>query len=239
MNTFTGPFRLMMREMSMTFYINVFITFALFVFYNVLGYMGVAESGSFILFGPLFVVFLLYPFINFSGYQYILSLGGTRKQFVLAFYLSAVIYSVLGGVILNLFYFFTTLLTSGNYLFHFAKFIHTTNWLIYFWIDFSWIFFLFSLGMIAKTVWFNYGTAFLLAVSTILLIIGTIAVVFGDMSSLITTFLEHHLKFVTILFGLSIVFLLLSYSLMKNAPLEKGGRLNFKQYKQTNLVIHR
>lgn len=83
-------------------------------------------------------------------------------------------------------------------------------------------FLLFSLGMIAKTVWFNYGTAFLLAVSTILLIIGTIAVVFGDMSSLITTFLEHHLKFVTILFGLSIVFLLLSYSLMKNAPLEKG-----------------
>ncbi|MEK5055583.1 hypothetical protein MHH96_19530 [Niallia sp. FSL K6-0212] len=239
MNTFTGPFRLMMREMSMTFYINVFITFALFVFYNVLGYMGVAESGSFILFGPLFVVFLLYPFINFSGYQYILSLGGTRKQFVLAFYLSAVIYSVLGGVILNLFYFFTTLLTSSNYLFHFAKFIHTTNWLIYFWIDFSWIFFLFSLGMIAKTVWFNYGTAFLLAVSTILLIIGTIAVVFGDMSSLITTFLEHHLKFVTILFGLSIVFLLLSYSLMKNAHLEKGGRLNFKQYKQNNLVIHR
>lgn len=239
MNTFTGPFRLMMREMNLTFYINVCITFILFVFYNILGYMGAAEIGSFILFGPLFVVFLLYPFINFSGYQYILSLGGTRKQFVLAFYLSAFIYSVLSGVILNVFYLFTNILNNGNSLFHFAKFIHTTNWLIYFWIDFSWIFFLFSLGMMAKTIWFNYGTAFLLAASTILLIIGTVVVVFGDISTLINIFFVHHLKFVSILFGLSIVFLLLSYSLMKNAPLRKGERLNYKQNKQNNLVIHR
>ncbi|WP_400247502.1 hypothetical protein AB3U99_10855 [Niallia sp. JL1B1071] len=75
MNTFTGPFKLMMREMSLTFYINAAITFVLFAFYNILGFIGVADAGSFILFGPLFIVFLIYPFANFSGYKYILSLG--------------------------------------------------------------------------------------------------------------------------------------------------------------------
>lgn len=235
MNTFTGPFRLMMKEMSMTFYINIAITFVLFLFFNFIGFIDAADSGIFFLFGPLFIVFLLYAFINFKGYQYIVSLGGTRKQFVFAFYLSGLIFSLISVLLLNLFYYLSTNIinsasTSVDF-FHFANLVNTSNGLVYLWVDFSWIFFLFSLGMIAKTIWFNYGTILSLVVATILLIISTVVIVFSDMSWLMDLFFLHHLPFVTILFGFALVFLLVSYLLMKNAPLEKGNRLNFKQQK--------
>lgn len=232
MNTFTGPFRLMMKEMSRTFYINVVITFVLFVFFNLLGFID-AESASFIFFGPLYIVFLLYPFINFKGYNYILSLGGTRNQFVLAIYLSAFIFSVISVSLLNLFYYLSTnIISSGSRsvnFFHLADLVNSSNWLIYLWVDFSWIIFLFSLGMIAKTIWFNYGTLFSLAAATLLLIICVPIIVFGNISWLIEVIFMHHLQFVNILFGLSIVFLLSSYLLMFHAPLEKGDRLIIKQ----------
>src|SRR5690625_5802763 len=93
MNTFIGPFRLMMREMRLTFYINVAITFVLFVFFNFLGFIDAAESVSFILFGPFFIAFLIYPFINFKGYNYILSFCGTRNQFVFSMYLCVLLFS--------------------------------------------------------------------------------------------------------------------------------------------------
>ena len=231
MNTFTGPFKLMMREMSLTFYINAAITFVLFAFYNILGFIGVADAGSFILFGPLFIVFLIYPFANFSGYKYILSLGGTRKQFVLALYLTAFIYSISSVVILNLFYLITNNINSTINLLHLAELTSSSNWLVYLWVDFCWIFFLFSLGMIVKTIWFNYGTVLTLTVATLLLIIGTIIVVFGDISWLLEVIFMNHLQFVTSLFGISLVFLLSSYLLMQNAPLEKSDRLLWRQKK--------
>lgn len=232
MNTFTGPFRLMMKEMSRTFYINAVITFVLFVFFNLLGLMD-AESVSFVIFGPFFIVFLLYPFINFKGYQYILSLGGTRNQFVLAIYLSAFIFSVISVALLNLFYYLSTsVISSGSRsvnFFHLAELVNSSIWAVYLWVDFSWIIFLFSLGMIAKTIWFNYGTLFSLGAATLLLIICAPIVVFGNISWLVEGFFMHHLQFVNILFGLAIVFLLSSYLLMIHAPLEKGDRLIIKQ----------
>lgn len=225
MNTFTGPFRLMMKEMSLTFYINATITFVLFVFYNFLGFIGATESGGFILFGPIFFVFLLYPFINFSGYKYILSLGGTRKQFVLAMYLTAFLYSVISVLLLNSFYLITNLINSTSNLFHLAELVNSSNGLFYLWIDFSWIIFIFSIGMIAKTIWFNYGSVISLAGATLLLMITIVIVVFGDISWLFEFIFTNYLLFVTVLFVLSLVLLIFSYLLMLNAPLEKGNRL--------------
>ncbi|MET3504673.1 hypothetical protein [Halalkalibacter oceani] len=234
MNTFTGPFRLMMREMSMTFYINAAITFVLFVFFTFLGFIDAAVSESFVLFGPFFIVSLLYPFVHFKGYHFILSLGGTRKQFVLALYFSVFIYSVTSVALLNLFYYISAniieRISSAANLFHLAELVNSPNWLVYLWVDFSWIFFLFSVGMIAKTIWFNYGTILSLALGTLLLIMSMVLVVFGDISWLSEVIFMNHLQFVTILSGLSIVFLLSSYLFMKNAPLEKGERLIIKSY---------
>src|SRR5690625_8038459 len=105
MNTFIGPFRLMMREMRLTFYINVAFTFVLFVFFNFLGFIDAAESVSFILFGPFFIVFLIYSFIYFIGYYYIISLVCIRKQFFLAMYISLLIFSFVSVLLINVLYF--------------------------------------------------------------------------------------------------------------------------------------
>src|SRR5699024_3360933 len=157
MNTFIGPFRLMMREMRLTFYINVAITFVLFVFFNFLVFIDAAESVSFILFGPFFIVFLIYPFINFKGYNYILSLVGTRKQFVLAMSLSALIFSVASVALLNfLYYLCANIVGSTANLFHLGGLLNASNCLVYLWVVFSWFLFLLILGMFAKSFWFNF-----------------------------------------------------------------------------------
>ena len=231
MNTFNGPFRLMMKEMSMTFYINLVITFVLFIFFNLLGFINLTESGAFLLFGPFFFVFMLYPFVNFKGYDYILSFGGTRKQFVFAFYLSALIYGVISVAFLNLLYYLSinVIKSSSIEFYHLADIANDTNWIVYLWVDFIWIFFVFALGMIAKTVWFNFGTLFSLAIATFLLIISTVMVVFGDIRWLVELIINNYLLFVTILLGLSIIFLFAAYLLMRNAPLEKGDRMIIKK----------
>jgi len=229
MNTFVGPFRLMMKELGPTFYINALITFVLFIFFTILGFSN-ADSGTFMLFGPLFIIFLLYPFINFRGYRYILSLGGTRKQFVLAFYLAAFIYSVSGVLLLNLFYYISTHMSEKNSVnfIHLANFVNDSNWFVNLWVDFSWIVFVFGLGMIAKTILFNYGTLVSLTITTVLLIISVIVFVFGDISWLLDLIFNQHLLFVNVMLGVSVLFLSFSYILMRNAPLEKGNRLNIK-----------
>ncbi|RKJ19664.1 hypothetical protein D7X33_45695, partial [Butyricicoccus sp. 1XD8-22] len=95
----------------------------------------------------------------------------------------------------------------------------------YLWIDFSWIIFIFSIGMIAKTIWFNYGSVISLAGATLLLMITIVIIIFGDISWLFEFIFTNYLLFVTVLFVLSLVLLIFSYLLMLNAPLEKGNRL--------------
>src|SRR5699024_12732879 len=87
----------------------------------------------------------------------------TRKQFVLAMYLSVLIFSFASVALLNfLYYLSTNIVGSTANLFHLGGLVNSSNWLVYLWVDFSWILFLFSLVMIANTFWFNYGTVFLL-----------------------------------------------------------------------------
>ncbi len=230
MNTFMGPFRLMMKEMCVTFYINAIITCVLFAFFAVLALSDVIDSVSFILFGPLFIVFLMYPFVNFKAYDYILSFGGTRKQFVMALYLSAFLFSAASAVLLNALYFLSTRIAGPSMaLFHLGRLTNHSSWLVSVWVDFSWLSFLFALGMIAKTFWFNYGKIISLSLATLLLIASILIVTFGNLSWLIELFFLHHLQFVSILFVIALVFLLLAYLLMRDAPLENGSRLNLSR----------
>src|SRR5699024_3662469 len=104
----------------------------LFVFFNFLGFIDAAESVSFILFGPFFIVFLIYPFINFKGYNYILSLGGTRKQFVLAMYLSVLIFSFASVALLTFLYYLSThIVVSTAILFHLIYQLNISYYIYY------------------------------------------------------------------------------------------------------------
>src|SRR5690625_6185396 len=101
-------------------------------------------------------------------------------------YLSVLIFSFASVALLNfLYYLSTNIVGSTANLFHLGGLVNSSNWLVYLWVDFSWILFLFSLGMIAKTFWFNYGTVLSLSVATLFLIISMVIVVFGNKSWLI------------------------------------------------------
>src|SRR5699024_5812895 len=146
------------------------------------------------------------------------------KQFVLAMYLSALIFSVASVALLYFLYYLSIkIVGSTANLFHLVGLVNSSNRLVYLWVDFTWILFFFSLGMIVISFWFNYGTVLSLSVATLFLIISMVIVVFGNKSWLIEVIFMNHLQFVTILFRLAIVFLLSSYLLMKKAPLEKGS----------------
>ncbi|MBY7141566.1 hypothetical protein KFZ56_00285 [Virgibacillus sp. NKC19-3] len=224
MNTLKGPFRLIMKEMNLTFYINIGVTLALMALFTFLSYFNVANETLGITFGPIYAIFLAYPFILFKGYKYILSLGGTRKQFMLVTFLSAAIYIVLSAIILNGLYFLSPLLFNEGELFHMADLVNGSQPLLYFWVDVLWMFILFGFAMMIQAIYFNLGGARTLIGAAALLMMVLVAVFFADLTPLIEFIFTDHLLFVHILAGISLIFMSLSYLIMRNAPLERGDR---------------
>src|SRR5699024_9475114 len=99
-----------------------------------------------------------------------------------------------------LYYLSTNIVGSTANLFLLGGLVNSSNWLVYLWVDFSWILFLFSLGMIVKTFWFNYGTVLSISVVTLFLIISIVIVVVINKIWLIDVIFMLHLQFVNILF---------------------------------------
>ncbi|AXF57381.1 hypothetical protein [Salicibibacter kimchii] len=227
MNTLKGPFRLIMKEMKMIYYINVGVTIALMALYIFLSYYLGENEHLGVTFGPFYAIFLIFPFILFKGYKYILSLGGTRKQFMIATYLSIGIYIVLSGMLLNGLHFLSPYLLNDGYIFHMADLVNGSHSLLYVWIDVLWMIILFGVGMIAQSIYFNLGTVRTLSSGAALLIAILATYFFADLGPLIEFIIVDHLLFVHILAGISVLFMLFSYLLMKNGPLERGDRYVF------------
>jgi len=235
MNTLKGPFRLIMKELSVTFYINIGITFALMILHVFISYYS-AENETFGgIFGPFYAIFLLFPFMLSKAYKSILSLGGTRKQFMFATFLSNGIYIVLSGIILNGLYFLSPLLLfNEGQIFHMADLVNGSQPLLYLWIDLLWMFIAFGLAMIIHAIIFNLGTTRSLIGGAALLILVLAVGFFADLSPLIEFIIADHLLFVHILAGISLVFMFLSYLIMRNAPLERGDRKLIKMQPTAN-----
>ena len=224
MNTFKGPFRLIIKEMNVTFYINLVVTLALMGLYIFLSFYLAENDMLGVTFGPFYAIFFVYPFIVFKGYKYILSLGGTRKQFMFATYLSIGIYIVLSGIILNGLHYLSPYLLNEGYIFHMADLVNGSHPLLYIWIDILWMIILFGVGVIAQSIYFNLGTVRTLSGVAALLIAILATVFFADFSPLIEFIITDHFLFIHILGGISVLFMLFSYHFMKNGPLERGDR---------------
>ncbi|ALX48407.1 hypothetical protein [Lentibacillus amyloliquefaciens] len=227
MNTLKGPFLLMFKEMRLTFYINFGITIALMALYIFLSY-STGENGDLgSIFGPFYAVFLIYPFILFQGYKYILSLGGTRRQFMMATFASVSIYMVLSVLILNGLHLLSQFFIDQGQMFHMADLVNGSHPLLYIWIDLLWVVFLFGVGIMIKTIWFNLGNVRTLICGAILLMVLITTYTFADLSPFIEFVIVDHLLFVHILAGIAVLFMLLSFLIMRNGPLERGDRARF------------
>lgn len=227
MNRLKGPLKIVSKEMGVTFYINTGITIALFALYLFLSFRADSNEHLGVLFGPFYVIFLVYPFIFFKSYNFILALGGTRKQFIISSFLSTLIFIVIGTIILNVLHLIGGMTFQSGYLFHMSDILNDANPAMYFWIDFLWLFILFGLGMFAQVVNFNLGTVRTLSLGAVLLLAGVTAFYFIDLTPLFEFIIMDHLLFVHLLALLSLVMLVLSTLMMRNAPLERGDRTIF------------
>lgn len=227
MNKLKGPMKIVSKEMSITFYINIGITIALFALFLFLSFRADSNENLGVLFGPFYVIFLVYPFIFFKSYSFILALGGTRKQFIISSFLSTLVFMIIGTIILNVLYLISGLTFQNGYLFHMADILNNANPAMYFWIDFLWLFILFGFGMIVQVIYFNLGTIRTLSLGAVLLLAGVAAFYFMDLTPLFEFIIMDYLLFVHILASASILMLVLSAFMMINAPLERGDRKLF------------
>lgn len=227
MNTLKGPFKIVKKEMGITFYINLALTFALFALYFFLSFRVNENENLGVLFGPFFAVFLLYPFLMFKSYRLIISLGGTRKQFTVSVLLATLMFLVIAAVVLNVLYMLGEMIFPNGHMFHMADLINDAGPVMYFWIDLLWLFILFSIGMIVKVIYFNLGTVRTLSGGAILLLAGITVYFYVDFGPFFEFIITDHLLFVHLLAIGAAACLVLSYFMMRNAPLERGDRKLF------------
>lgn len=227
MNSLNGPLKIISKEMGITFYINIALTVALFALYLFLSFR--ADPGEYLgaTFGPFYVIFLIYPFIFFKSYNYILALGGTRKQFIVSSFISTLAFLILCTILLNGLHLISGMTFQNGYLFHMADILNDPNPAMYFWIDFLWLFILFGLGMFAQVINFNLGTIRTLTLAAVLILAAVTAYFFVDLTPLFEFIIMDHLLFVHILSLASLILLVLSAFMMRNAPLERGDRKIF------------
>lgn len=217
-----GPIRILLKEMNVTFYINLIITIALVPLYIFISMTDNTDNFNGVLFGPFYVILFIFPFVVFKCYQYILSLGGTRKQFMLSLLVSLVFYLILCALILNVLYFnIQGLLQSGNIV-HMAETLDSTSYILYFWVDILWMFLLFAIGLLIQVIHFNFGTLKTFIIAGVLLITSTAIYFLVDLTPLVEFIFNDYLLFLNLTGVAAVIIIIFSYFMMRNAPLERG-----------------
>lgn len=227
MHSLKGSLKIVSKEMGVTLYINIALTIALFALYLFISFR--ADPGEYlgVIFGPFYVIFLVYPFIFFKSYNFILALGGTRKQFIISSFLATLTFIIICTVILNVLHLLSGMTFQNGHVFHMAGILNDPNPAMYFWIDFLWLIILFGIGMFAQVINFNLGTIRTLTLAAVLILAAVTAYFFLDLTPLFEFIIMDHLLFVHILALASLILLVLSAFMMKNAPLERGDRKLF------------
>ncbi|KGA96120.1 hypothetical protein AJ85_17445 [Alkalihalobacillus alcalophilus ATCC 27647 = CGMCC 1.3604] len=228
MNTFRGPFRLIWEDMRFQFYIMTLVTAILFAFYLFLGMVMQVEGMTGALFGPFYGFLLFYPFQIFvKTYPTFMAFGGTRKQFLIGNFIVSGIFIVISMFILNVMHQLNQFLyeqgLNTNQLIHMAGFSASSNALFYFWVDVLWGIFAIGLGVLIASVWYYFGAVKMMLGGAVLSLVGLSWWMFGNVDSVIQFVFESHFAFLHIVAGVGVVFAYLSYLLMKNGPLERGG----------------
>ncbi|WP_102275272.1 hypothetical protein [Cytobacillus massiliigabonensis] len=233
MNTFKGPFRVIFEDLRIQFYILTGATLVLSLVYLIIGKI-LASHDTFTVgasFGPYYSLFLYYPFLAYTkAYKYTISLGGTRKQFLLSTIANTGIFLLMTTLILNAFYLLTDYLANKEIisakLIHMGDLVKGASPLLYPWIDLLWGIILFGIGLFLCSCWYYFGTVRTMIAATILLILAISYIAFGEISPFIQFMISKHLTFVHILAGISCLLIFLSYFIMRNGPLERCTKLN-------------
>lgn len=227
MSTLKGAFKIVTKEMGLTFYINLALTIGLFALYCLLSFRVEGSEYLGVIFGPFYVVFLAYPFILFKSYKYILALGGTRNHFLISTLLASFMYLFITVTVLNGLHLIGDMIFQDGYIFHMADLVNDTNTAMYFWVDFLWLSILFGIGMFVQVINFNLGTLRTLSGGAVLILTSVALFFFIDLTPLFEFIITDYALFVHLLALGALILLVLSYFMMRNAPLERGDRKIF------------
>ncbi|MED3574936.1 hypothetical protein [Cytobacillus praedii] len=234
MNTFNGPFRVIFEDLRIQFYILTVATLVLSIVYLIIGKI-LSSHDTFTIgasFGPYYSLYIYYPFLAYTkAYKYTLSLGGTRKQFLLSTIANIGLFLLMTTFILNFFYYLTDYLSNqgiiSTSLIHMGDLVKGASPLLYPWIDLLWGLILFGIGLFVSSFWFYFGTIRTMVGATFLLVLAISYIALGDIIPFIEFVNNEHLAFVHILAGISCLLIVLSYFIMRNGPLERCTKLNF------------
>src|SRR5690625_5164200 len=211
MNTLKGPFKVVVKEMNLTFYINVGITIALFLLYIFLSAQVGGDNMLGFIFGPFYIVFLIYPFIFFRSYKFILSLGGTRKQFMMTSFIATFLYLVMASILLTVLHYIGDMMLQDGYIFHMADILGDANPVLYFWVDFLWMFTFFGIGMFAQAINFNLGTLRTLILAAVILLGSISAYFFIDLTPFFEFFITDYMLVLHLFAAGALLLLVFSY----------------------------
>lgn len=228
-STFTGPFKLMFEDLKKQTIIILSVTLAILILSSLTGFL-ISDQYSGAIFGPIYGFFLIYPFLLYNKtYRYVLSLGGTRKQYLVSTMINTILFICINTLILNVAYQLNVYLSEKNispiHLQHAGAMLASDNPLLYWWTDILFCFFLFGLFFFINSIWFYLGTMRTVVGGGILG--GLFFILFTNeaMSKIIDLFINHFLTFIHILGLIGLLGMALSYFIMRNGPIERGGHL--------------
>ncbi|GAK04292.1 hypothetical protein JCM19037_2684 [Geomicrobium sp. JCM 19037] len=135
---------------------------------------------------------------------------------------------ILSVALLHSLYFLNDQLLQWTTFTQAGELLASSHPLLYIWADFIWLFVLFSISLFIRSFWFNFGSIITLSFGAALLIIFTAWFFLGDTSTVFELMLTNHLTFLYIMLGLSLLLSLVTYLLMRNGPLENGGRIAWR-----------
>ncbi|WP_042429719.1 hypothetical protein [Geomicrobium sp. JCM 19039] len=147
---------------------------------------------------------------------------------MVAFYLVAIFFIIVSVALLHGLYFLNDHLLQWTTFTQAGELLASSHPLLYIWADFIWLFVLFSISLFIRSFWFNFGSIITLSLGAALLILLTSWFFLGDTSPVFDFILTNHLAFLHIMLGISLLLSLVTYLLMRNGPLENGGRIAWR-----------
>jgi hypothetical protein len=232
MSAVKGTYKLLYKDAKWFFTVFSCITLTLAVVYLLISVIfDVPEHTPAALFGPILggiaafsISGLILPF------QVAIGMGSTRKQFMKSYYVMTTLMIVVNMTFLNLIYFVMDILgEKGINKFHFFHpgYFQSADYNIfaYYWFDIMTGFFIVGMASFITVLIKRLGILNFLIVLVLLSITATLLSVTGITVAVFERFLKTPPSEIFLMLGLKgIVFQLLTYPMMKNAPIKMKNR---------------
>ncbi|MFJ8260710.1 hypothetical protein ACIQ4I_01965 [Rummeliibacillus sp. NPDC094406] len=237
MNLNSGTFRLVYENALFTFgkMILLYFTIPLFLLWLFIGYFfTLGEDVVAAISGPAYVIISLFAITGFKNiFPVAIGMGSTRTNLLKTFSMVSLVSVLVTVFFLNIFQWMLLTLyerwnVAANILHPAILFKQEYSFISYFLIDLMFVTFIFSITFLLFTIYYRLGLKKSVIWLMVLLIIGTLLNYSGVVNFSLYSWLTTKDLNVTILFTfitiISLIALLMTYPIMRNAPLQPKSK---------------